>query len=253
MRTPFRITAIACALFLLAASLPAQVLIRVAVGEWPPYLDSSAANKGLAARIMTEAFALQGVKPEFIFVPWVRAQAMLEAGTVEASLLWVRTPERERDFYFSDVVISGTAVFYHLREKPFRWTSFADLSGLRIGGLRSGSYPWFEEAKKTGIPLSMALANTESDNFRLLLLGVIDVFSLDRIVGEDMLRRQFKPEEAARIAFDPKPIENWDYCLMLGRKPAGNQTFVDTFNKGLAKLKASGAWNKIVREYLRAE
>ena len=60
----------------LSGSSYAQQTVRLAVGEWEPYVSQNLPQKGLIARIITEAFALEGVKVELGFFPWARAKAL---------------------------------------------------------------------------------------------------------------------------------------------------------------------------------
>ena len=236
--------------FLSALALAAQEPPRIAVGEWPPYLSAELPGSGLAARITTEAFAREGTRVAFDFYPWARALAMARSSHAAATLLWIRTSDREADFLFSDVVISGTAVFFHLKSRPFAWKTPDDLRDLTLGGLRSASYPWYEKARAEGKALHMNLSTNEADNFRHLLDHSIDAFSIDLLAGVWILRRGFPPAERAQITWHPKPIENWDYCLMVSRTAPGGQALVESFNRGLGKLKADGTWRRMIEGYL---
>lgn len=253
MRPPSRRLTLALATLAaagLAAAAGAQEdRIAVAVGEWPPYLSESLPGGGLAARLATAAFAAVGIAVDYRFYPWARALAMARAGDLPASLLWVRTDEREADFLFTDVVVTGTTVFYHLKERPFSWSGPGDLRGKVLGGLASASYPWYEKAREAGIGLSMIVSARESDNFRHLLDGDIDLFSLDLLVGAWILGREFGPAERSRITYDPRPVEDWAYRLMVSRAAPEAARWVGAFNRGLARIKADGTWRRILAEF----
>lgn len=246
----WRCTLLSMVLVLFTVSGAAREVPRIAVGEWPPYLSAELPGLGIAARIATEAFAREGITVAYEFYPWARALAMTKAGNVAASLLWVRTADRETDYLFTDVVISGTAVFFHLKSQPMTWKTTDDLEHLTIGGLRSASYPWFEKANGEGKNLKMILSTNEVDNFHHLLDKDIDVFSLDLLAGVWFMRRGLQPAERILITWNPKPIEKWDYRLMVSRKWPGSAALVKSFNHGLAKLKADGTWHRMIDEYL---
>ncbi len=227
----------------------AQETVRITVGEWPPYVSEDAPDYGLASKITTEAFDAVGIRTEYIFYPWKRAYVNAGNGDADATLLWVKTPEREQEFIFSNVVITGTAAFFHLKSVPFDWKTLDDLKRYRIGGLRSAVYPWFEEAKNEGIPLTMELVNDEEANFNKLLSGHIDIFSLDVFAAYSMMNKYLTPEEKAQITYNPTVIESWDYCLLVSKKITGNLRIVSRFNEGLQTLRDTGRYDGIIAEY----
>jgi polar amino acid transport system substrate-binding protein len=230
-----------------APAVMARDSVSITVGEWPPYVSADLKDYGVAPRIVSAAFDAVEVRAEYVFFPWMRALSSAKDGKYDATLLWVRTSEREKDFVFSDVVITGKAVFYHLKARPFSWKTIDDLVGLRIGGLSSGSYPWFDAALKAGKDLRMDRVSDEVTNFQKLLVGRIDVISLDQLTGSSILAKHFSPDEIGRITFDPVPIEAWDYCLMFSRKSAKTERMVALFNEGLKKLRHSGEYARLTR------
>lgn len=48
----------------------AEEVARITAGEWPPYLGSDLPHFGIAGRIITEAFATQGITVEMTFFPF---------------------------------------------------------------------------------------------------------------------------------------------------------------------------------------
>ncbi len=225
-------------LLFVCQALSAKPVVRIAVGEWPPYLAHELPHYGVAAHIVEKAFALSNVEVEYGFFPWSRAALYVDNGRWDASILWVKTEERAKHYLFSDVVFDGTAVFFHRKETSFNWKTFKDLQGLRFGGLMSASYPWFQAAKAEGIPLYMETVTSEHLNIAKLLSKRIDAFSLDKLVGLYLLQKEF-PIEGKRISYHPQPIESWPYRLIFTDSPQGS-TFVKAFNQGLKKLKDSG-------------
>ena len=87
--------------FVLSFSLSARAekAIRLTTGEWAPYISEKLEHFGLVSRIVTEAFALEGVKVEYIFLPWKRAYQEALIGKYDGSAVWTRNSEREKGFY----------------------------------------------------------------------------------------------------------------------------------------------------------
>ncbi len=229
-------------------SMAASPIVTIAVGEWPPYVSSDLKYYGLAPRIVSEAFALENVSVKYVFYPWKRAYILAKTGECDATLLWIKTPEREKDFYFSDVVVKGTAVFFHLKSYPFKWKNVEDLQNIRIGGLLSASYPWFEDSKQAGKNVYMDLVEREEQNFKKLLAKRIQIFSLDINTGYSVLHKHFTPEEISLITYHPQPIETWGYRLMFSKKLNENPHLLSAFNQGLKRLKSSGLYERLLTE-----
>lgn len=224
-------------LVVLACSTPlvAQETVRIAVGEWPPYLSENALHYGVAAHIVEEAFQASGMNVEVDFLPWARVLVYVESGQYDASILWVKTQERETSFLFSDVVLEGEAVFFYHKDNPLIWQEFEDLNNKRFGGLRSASYPWFDAARAAGADVEMELVSTEQQNFSKLLSQRIDAYAMDKLVGLHILQQDFADRQND-ITYDPTPIETWPYRLIFTRSPRG-EALTEAFNQGLEAMK----------------
>ncbi len=85
----------------------ANETVQVANGEWLPYHSEKAAHYGAGSRIVTEAFALEGIKVKWKFFPWQRGYMYTIYGKVNASIGWIKTPKREKEVLFSDPVYAG--------------------------------------------------------------------------------------------------------------------------------------------------
>lgn len=54
-------------------------------------------HHGFVSRIVTEAFRLEGTTVHYEFYPWARAYHVARNGSVDASIGWYRTEEREQE------------------------------------------------------------------------------------------------------------------------------------------------------------
>ena len=90
-------------IFLLTSTgILAEETIRITIGEWAPYLSKDLKHYGVAARIVTDSFALEGVKVEYGFFPWARSKFLAQEGEWDGSAVWIHNAERAKDFLFSD-------------------------------------------------------------------------------------------------------------------------------------------------------
>ena len=224
--------------------------IRLTNGEWGPYLSKDAPHYGFASHIVTEAFALAGVKIEYGFFPWARALKLAQDGTWHGSVVWLDSEERREHFYYSDAVVPSKTAFFHLKNSEFDWNSFEDLKGVQIGGTLQYSYgEEFDAAEKAGI-IKTDRAQTDDLGLKKLLKRRIKLFPGELMVTYDLIRTSFSPEQAASLIHHPKLVNEQPQYLLLSKKIAGSKAMLDLFNEGLKQLKASGKYEQIIADAL---
>ena len=131
-----------CSVLIWSAAF-AQDRIKLTNGEWAPYLSKNQPHFGAASHIVREAFSAVGVEVEYGFFPWKRSYRLAQKGAWNGTLVWVYTPERAKDFLYSDVVIKDQEYLFHLKSRVLKWQEIADLQGLTIGVTPHTVYhPW---------------------------------------------------------------------------------------------------------------
>lgn len=229
-----------CLLLSMLLSMHARAgeVITLASGEWLPYISEKSAHHGPISRIVTEAFALEGIEVKYVFRPWSRAYVEAAADSANGTIVWSaakRDTTRRRDFYFSDVVFEGKSVLFHL--KTFRWDG-KSLAGMRVGGTAGYEYSFDKDPR---IKIDRAAVSDEL-NFRKLLAGRFDLFPASLDVGRHIMRTELSPEQAGLITWDPKAYNVTEYHLLLNKKNPANSRYLALFNQGLKKLKDSGKY-----------
>lgn len=241
------IALLACAVFLVSGSVVcSEELLRLTSGEWPPYMSENMQYLGLGSKIVSEAFVLEGVRVSYGFFP--RKRSLFEARLAvewDGSILWFRSPEIEKEFYVSEPVIESKFVFFHLKDRPFEWKTIDDLKKYSIGGTLEYDYgDEFTQAEKEG-KIRVERVPNDEQNFKKLLFGRIDISPQDIDVGLFMIKNM-KPEEAAKLTYNPTVLRSGPVCLLLSKKNVKNKKYIELFNKGLRKLKDSGEYARIL-------
>jgi polar amino acid transport system substrate-binding protein len=227
--------------------------VRLTNGEWQPYLSKDVPHYGIASHIVTEAFALVGVEVEYGFFPWSRAMKLAKDGTWDGTAVWGDSEERQQNFYFSEPVVPSTFAFFHLKSSPFDWSTYEDLSDLKVGGTVEYFYSdEFEAAEAAGV-FATIRARSDEVGLKNLLKGRIDVFPGELMVTYAQIRDTFSEEEAALFTHHSKRIVKRPQHLLLSRKVAGNEEMRDRFNEGLRQLKESGRYDQIFADALAGE
>ncbi len=220
--------------------------IRLTNGEWQPYLSQHLPHHGAASHIVTEAFALVGMKVEYGFFAWPRSMKLAKEGNWDGTAVWTDSEERRTDFFLTDPIIPSKWVFFHLNDLEFDWKTFEDLRGVRIGGTVEYSYGQdFEEAEQAGT-IQTARARSDEVALRNLLKGRIDLFPGELLVTYEQIRDSFSKDEAARFTHHPKSIHDQPLHLLLTRKDPANERIRNLFNEGLKQLRESGRYDQIL-------
>ena len=236
-----------------AGNACAQEILRIATGEFPPYYSESESDNGETLNIVKQAFAQMNIKVEYGFFPWNRSYELAKRNDWDASCCWHYTPERARDFNYSEVVRAADIVFFHLKQQPFNWQSLQDLTDKRIGVRALFTYgKEFEAAKQEG-KLWVEQAPTDEINFRKLLGGRIDLLPIDKNAGYYLLSKEFQPEKARQVVHYSKPLIRYRLRLFVSKTHKQSRNIIDTFNEGLKRLKASGKYNQYFAELEKAE
>ena len=222
--------------------------IKIAAEEWPPFSSEHLKYNGLMSRIITEAFALEGLSVEIGFFPSARALLYVKEGLWDGIGGWTANEERAVDHYFSDPLFSESIVFFHLKNHPFDWKEFSDLKDMRIGGTNEYYYgKAFEEAENEGTILVERVPSDEL-NLRKILKNRIEICPMNLDAGLSLLQTKFNQEEIDSISYHPRPLDEGPLVLMFSKKVAKNKEIVNIFNQGLRRLKESGRYDQFFEE-----
>lgn len=222
-------------------ALSDETNIRITNGEWQPYLSEHAYQHGLASHIVAEAFKLEGISVSWGFFNWKRAYENARSGEGwDASAVWWPTEDARRDFLISSPVVNTSNVLFYRKDKAFDWRNMSDLDGLQIGFTRGYDYgeEFMTELDKGGF--SIQTVATDEQNFHKLLLGRIDVFPNDPVVGYAQLRSLFPEKKVALFSHHPKAFGARTLNLIISKKSKHGKIYLKKFNSGMKKLRDSG-------------
>lgn len=226
---------------------PAQISrsISIATGEYPPWTGSALPHDGYVNHIITEAFASQGVKVDFVYQPWKRAFEEARQGRFDATSYWYENAERRESMLFSDLLVTNRTVFFQRRdETEIHWKTLSDLSRYRMSATLGFTYTEdFYRAIDSNI-ISPIMVPSDMQNLKLLMAKRTDIFATDEMCGFYM---------AAQLSIDPRKLKVVEPALvspkgyLLASKTNPDSVLViDTFNRGLRAIKANGTYQAIL-------
>ena len=227
---------------LLPSWLQAQE-ITLTNGEWAPYLSEKLKKSGYMSHIVSEAFAAEGIKVKYVFLPWKRAYEDAKTGKYEGSLVWGYNDDRAKDFLFTEPVAKlGTSLF-HLKGKTITWDALTDLKNYKIGGVVGYAYG-VEDLEKQGV-IKITRIGNDKGNYKKLTAGRIDIVLEDTEVGYTLISQLGLSD---KITAHPKKLKLRDYSVIISKKAPNAQKLIDAFNRGLKKVMEDGRYQQFVED-----
>ncbi len=233
-----------CLLFCLQLIAQEQTLVAAA-DPWPPFLDPAHPKLGLTVELVRAAYATQGYKVELAVVPWARAENGVREGRYDVLLNTWMTGKRKEYLIFSQPFASNEIKFIKRRGDPFEFTGLESLKGKRIGVIRGYGY---EEAFISSTLFVREDVTGLMENIHKLLAKRIDLTLEDVIVAQAVLAAD-DATLLGRVQFVEKSLSVNPLYLTSGRSNPRGQELIDAFDRGLARIKADGTYQKIMKRY----
>lgn len=223
--------------------------VRIAVGDWPPYLSEQLKHNGIMGHMLSDIFQQAGYEVTLTFFPWPRAYSNAKAGKQDATGVWMHKPEREDDFYYSDPVLNEQFVFFHLKTTHFHWQTLNDLKGWVIGGGQEYSYGTeFDNALEAG-DIIIERVPTKQQNWRKLLLGRIALYPEELNVGYSSLKQIYPKNKVDLVTHYPKALLNNLSYLLFPKKSDKSLKLIKDFNKQLKVFRESGRYDMYFKRF----
>ncbi|KUE78472.1 amino acid ABC transporter substrate-binding protein [Aeromonas schubertii] len=212
--------------------------VRIAVGEWPPYVGAELPRQGFLCELVKEAFHEVGIEASFHFFPWQRAYKLTLAGEFEATMPWFRSAQREQAFYYSLPLGHFTTRLFALADRPL--PGLRSLQGYKVGGTRG--YYYGEMFASLQNELEMEWSMSDEQTLGKLLLGRTDVMVMDEQVVLALLKEKGIPR--TRLHSHSEPVWSEEGVLLIPRRLPNADALVNKLNVGLGRLHDSGRFTR---------
>lgn len=224
-------------------------VITIATGEWSPWVSENLKGKGIGAIITKKAFNISNIDTKFEFYPWKRTYVVAKTTKNDATGFWLKTKQREKDFYFSDAVFSIKNKLIYKKGKNIEFNSIQDLKKYKIAITRGYSYtPEIDEMIENS-KLNVYVVNNDLAGLKQLAKKQnFDAFLCSFNVAKDLIKNKFSPNEQKMFEFSANDVFSKDVFLMVSKQHKDAETILNTFNKGLQQLKNDGVIEKIIND-----
>ena len=220
--------------------------IVLVTGEWSPYASEKIETKGLCPEILSAVAKEMGREVVFQFYPWKRCEHMVKKGKAWGAFPYMVNQERLKIYAFSDEIILSRNVFFVYGDslKAIQWEQFSDLKPYKLGGVLG--YGNHENMEKEG--LKVEYAPKELMNFKKLKAGRVDLFSLDEVVGRQMIQSNFQ-DEINKFHVLGKAESEVSLCVMIDKTNSKSMALLEKFNVALKSIKSNGTYADILSKY----
>ena len=234
-------------------------VVQITTEEYPPFTTTSLKHNGLISHIVSEAFLLENIEVEYIFMPAARSYSAAGNGLFDGTFPWAKSDDREIHFYYSEPIFDvGWETFYFRKDSKLDWDSnirdYTTLKGLTIGAIISYDYgDEFRAAEKNKV-FNVIRVSRLKQLFEMLLSGRVDMVISKEFVADYTLQNEFTQQQVAQLDFSPEnnAPPSYDYLLFSKRKPTAKY-YLNALNSGLKKLRFSGRYYELIENYKKGE
>ena len=223
--------------------------LRLVTLEYPPYeYTENGQLKGIAVEVIKRTFKEMNQPITIEVLPWARAMRYIKDGSRDAVFTAFKNPERVRFADFSKQVLMQQAVsLFVRRDSDIEYDGdLRKLNHLSLGVVRKISYGLkLDTAIKKQFFRRVEEANEGTQNFGLLLNKRVDMVASTKYGGYHILKKLKRATDVKEL-----PVSIQDLPSFIAFSKVRNLTKTrDEFDSALAKLKASGEYQKIIDDY----
>lgn len=233
---------VVAACLLAARPLVAEDTLRMAISDWPPYVETTAPNGGVAIELVRTALDRIDYDIELVDEPWSRTLEGATIGVYDALAAAWYSDKRGATFLFSKPYMVNQIKFVKRKGSPFQFRTMDDLKGQVIGIVKDYAYDdQFDNARG----LTRFVNNHVLENLLLMLQGQVDVTLDDEIVLRYEIA-QYMANSANQFEILPKPFATRGLCFAMSRQHPKAKEIIKAFDSEIAEMQSDGTYDRIL-------
>ena len=235
-------------LLITSISVQAQTKITISTGEYAPFSGVNLKNDGFVNQVISEAFALNDIKVEFIYLPWRRAYNSAKNGDYDASSFWFLSEERQKDFLMSDPVSNDPLVLIQsTKSDVINWDKIEDLSGRSIGYTSGFTYPDNLMDAITKGDIKGQTAQDDRGSMKKILVNRVELFVISQTVAYTLAQELTNENFDNNFMVSGKALKDVTGHLAISRNGKNNpEELLRIFNKAIQQLRDSGRYQELL-------
>jgi polar amino acid transport system substrate-binding protein len=214
----------------------------MAISDWPPYVETTAPNDGVAIELVRTALDRIDYDIELVDEPWSRTLEGATIGVYDALAAAWYSDQRGANFLFSKPYLTNQIKFVKRRGDPFQFRTMDDLKGRVIGIVKDYAYDdQFDAARG----LTRFVNNHVLENLLLMLQGQVDVTLDDEIVLRYEISK-YMANSAGQFEILPKPFAVRGLCFAMSRQHPKAKDIIKAFDAEIAEMRSDGTYDRII-------
>jgi polar amino acid transport system substrate-binding protein len=226
----------------------AQPVTLVSGDDYKPYADSKLPDGGMTTELVKKALAevKQDIKVDWL--PWKRGLDETKDGKFAGTFPYLRTPEREKDFLYSDPIVKiQDFPFVKGGAKKFNFSKIETLAGSTIClPLGWAPTPKLVEMIKTK-SIKVESPKDLSTCVKMVATNRADYFITDEAQGLATLKVSGLAVDS--VVMTDVPLADTTLYLIAGKDQPGSKALLASFNKGMEAIRKNGIYAKVVKAH----
>lgn len=220
-----------------------KISFEIATGEYAPLTGESFADGGPVTAIV--ATVLQRMNRQFTvaYVPWKRADDGVRKGIYWAAFPYVKSPERDKVFLFSEPIAKTASGLFTRMDAPSTLEGHESYWKNKILCRPAGYDSFSLKPLLEKYHLKMEQPLTLDSCYLMLKAKKVDLVPNPEVIGWYYIKKLFHGTSAFQMLKDRKTTAT--FHLILSNQSAQAKDFLKEFNAALKKLETSGEYQKI--------
>lgn len=217
-----------------------QVELKLAADVWPPFTNIEG-EKSILTDLVGEALTRINTNTKFEIIEFTDVLSEIESGKYDGSpALWI-SEERKEKYLFSKPYLYNQLILVGRKGSDVSQSSFAELSGKKIGVVDNYAYGNFGNNKNITIVSDV----NNQKNLENLLSDKIDYMLVDALLIQYMLKYQLN-DVTQHLAIGQKPLLVKPLHFALGKNVENAEEIISQFNEEIEKMVVDESFNRIL-------
>jgi len=220
--------------------------LNIVTLQYPPYAyKENGQVKGIAVKIVAEAFKRLDLPITITVLPWARALHQIKNGDADAIFTLFKKPEREvfAD-YSNEILISQIVSLYVNKHSKIEFTGdLRQLNSYSFGLVRKVSYGQiFDDALEDKIITNVVRSNDAQQSFKMLFSNRVNIVAINKYGALNILKRSNKLNNIKEL----KPaLQNIPSYIAFSKKRNLGE-IRDRFDDVLRQMKSDGSYEQLI-------
>ncbi len=217
--------------------------VKLIYVSFPPYEENiNGKPAGILIQIVEQIFKKADIPFDLTFLPFKRGYEMVKEGQYDGIFNFYKIDERLPYFDFSAPIIKNPLVFFVHKDSDMVYESLHDLNQKKIGVMLGYTYgKEFDDARN----FTKDTAGEHEYHFRKLILGRLDAYPCDKMVGIYTARKEGLMDQLKIL---PNPLKVMTGHI--GFTKDRHKDVIEKINFEITRMEKSGKIDETINNFI---